>query len=261
MKNLIYIKISSIYLALRKFCFLSQWSAKMSLPKFNLSSKVLILLSVCLLSFTITVATGHNFTGNYNPPTDAEEVDQNTTVSSGSRSTCPSVLPEGSLAMLLPKQEIAHQTISGNPSLYVYAKQASPVPLETNLIIPEAYVENPLFKKSLTIEKPGIYKIEVPPSLELEYDKIHLWQIGIPCSNNTGKLNQVLRGAIKRVHISKELAYQLSLASTPLAKAKAYAESGIWYDALDSAQETQNSPEVAKYKQDLLQNVQVSLIF
>ena len=129
------------------------------------------------------------------------------------------------------------------------------------MVIPEPYVNNPLFKKNLIIDQPGIYKIQLPPSVELEYDRIHVWQIGIPCSNNTAKLNQVLRGAIKRVHISKELAYQLSVASTPLAKAKAYAESGIWYDALDSAQEMQNSPEVAKYKQDLLQNVQVSLNF
>ena len=85
-------------------------------------------MSVCLLSFTITVTTAHNFTGNYNPPGDAEEVDQNTTVSSGSRSNCPSLLPEGSLAMLLPKQEIAHQTISSNPSLYLYAKELHQFP-------------------------------------------------------------------------------------------------------------------------------------
>ena len=233
----------------------------MSLPKFNLTSKILILLSVCLLSFTITVATAHNFTGNYNPPPDAEEVDQHTTVGSGSRSGCSSLLPEGSLSMLLPKQEIAHQTISSNPFIYILVKEASPVPLETNLVIPEPYVKNPIFKKSLIIDKPGIYKIEVPPSVQLESDKIHLWQIGIPCSNNTAKLNQVLRGAIKRVHINKELAYQLSLAKTPIAKAKAYAEAGIWYDALDSTQETQDSPELAKYTQDLLQNVQVTLNF
>ncbi len=231
----------------------------MSLPKLKLSSKILILLTVLLLSFTLTVATASNPFKNYNEPSDAERIDQTRTVGSGSRSSCQSLLPKSSLILLIPETEIAHRTISSNPALYIFAEEALTVPLKFNLVIAEPHINNPIFQKNLLINKPGLLKIELPPSVQLEYDQIYLWRIGIPCSDNTAKLSQVLRGAIKRVPISKELAYKLSLAKTPLAQAQVYAESGIWYEAFDYAHSKDDSLDSGTYAQHLLHNVNISV--
>ena len=231
----------------------------MPLSKLNLSLKISFLLSVFLLSFTITIVDASNPFKDYHPPSDAEKTDQTRTVGSGSRSSCQSLLPKNSLILLIPETEIAHQTISSNPALYIFAEEALTVPLKFNMVIAKPHINNPIVQKTLVINQPGIMKIELPPSIQLEYDEIYLWRIGIPCQENTNKLSQVLRGAIKRVAISKELAYELSLAKTPLAQAQIYAESGIWYEAFDYAQKKDNSLNSTNYVQHLLENVKISL--
>ena len=174
----------------------------MFFSKIGLTITVLTFSS--LLTLISNLAKANNIFGNYNPPT-TKEVDQTRISGSGSRGLCQNPIPKDSLILLIPEEEIAHQTISSNPSFYFYAKTAPTVPLKFNLIIPEPNANNPITKKTLKLKQPGLHKIELPSSIELEYDQIYLWQIGIPCSNNTARLSQVLRGAVKRVPLSEEL--------------------------------------------------------
>ena len=228
--------------------------------KLNLAPNLLIVGSFFLSFSLITIAKATNVFDIYNPP-DTEEVDQTRTAGSGSRSNCQNPLADNSLILLLPEQELAHQTISSNPSFYLYAKTAPEVPLRFNLVIPQPHANNPIMEETLTIEQPGVYKIALNSDIQLESDQIHLWQIGIACSNNTARLSQVLRGAVKRVPISKKLALQLSVTEDSLEQAKIYARNGIWYEALDSALQKQDDPESVNYVHTLLQNEQINLDF
>ncbi len=232
----------------------------MSRLKLNLSLKFLFLSGFFLSFSLLTIAKATNIFDNYNPP-DTKEVDQTRISGSGSRSNCQNPLADNSLILLLPEREIAHQTISSNPSFYLYAKTASEVPFRFNLVIPQPNANNPIMEKTLTISQPGVYKIALNSDIQLEYDQIHLWQIGIACSNNTARLSQVLRGAVKRVPISKKLALQLSVTEDSLEQAKIYARNGIWYEALDSALQKQDDPESVNYVHTLLHNEQITLDF
>ena len=232
----------------------------MSLPQSNPSPKLLVLSSFFLLFsiIIIAVAKADNVLGNYNPPA-SEEVDQTRNSGGGSRSNCQNPIAKDSLILLLPEEEIAHHTISSNPSFYFYTKTVPIVPLKFNLVIPKSHANNPIAEKTLIVKQPGVQKIELPAEVELDKGEIHLWQIGIPCSNNTARLNQVLRGAVKRVPISKKLAHQLSASKNSLEKAKIYASNGIWYEALDLAEQKPDYPESVNYVQNLLQNEQITL--
>ncbi len=229
----------------------------MSFFKTNLSRKLLVVFSFFFLSLMITVANANNILGNYSPPEDSEYVYNSRTLGSGSRSYCSSPMASGSMILLIPEDQIAHQTVSSNPNFYFYAKEASKVPLKFNLIIPNHNAPNPIFEKTLSIKEPGVHKIELDSSVSLEYNEVYLWQIGIPCSNDTSLLNQVLKGAVKRVELPQKIEHQLSLVTSPLSKAKIYASNGIWYDALDNAKQDQYSPESVNYVQNLLKNVDI----
>lgn len=230
------------------------------LLKLNLTSK-LIIISSFLLYLINPTTKAEEISIEYNPPSEekTEEVDQNRTVGSGSRSNCQSLFKRNSLTLLIPEAEIAHQTVSSNPTLYFYARETSKVPLTVNLVIPEPKIDNPIFTRTITIERPGIQQIQVPSSVKLEYHKIYLWQLGIPCRNNTAKLNQILIGAIKRISPSEELVYRLKKVDNPFLKSKVYAEHGIWYDALDWAQNKKNRAYISKYASLLLKNARISL--
>ena len=102
------------------------------------------------------------------------------------------------------------------------------------------------------MKNPGIQEIRLPPEVTLEMDKVYVWLIAIPCTNNPQKSSQVLRAAVKRVPVSAQLANQLQLADSSLEKSQIYAKHGIWYDALTfSDPESPDYIESVKYIQQL----------
>lgn len=243
----------------------------MLIPQKNLS----------LLGFLITISflTSPTIVANaslrqaYNPPPPDRRIAQRRTLGSGSRSNCPNSWAEGSLTLFIPETEVIHQTASNRPTFYVHAQNSSPTPLTFNLVSPDDYSGIPLVEKSLVIEK-GINKITLPEKVELETDKVYLWQIGVPCNsldefNDEDRLNasreapigstrpqtftQVIRGAVKRVNLSTSVKKELETANSPLEKAQIYANRGIWYDALNSAYKEPN------YFEQLLQEADINI--
>ena len=89
----------------------------------------------------------------------------------------------------------------------------------------------------IVINKLGINKISIPPNISLENNKLYLWQIGFPCEeDSTTSVAKIVKGAIEKVALTNELLNELSRNDSSIEKAKIYARSGIWYDALDLAQ-------------------------
>ena len=228
------------------------------LPKIGLITRFLVLSSFFLVP--ISHLAQASLLGDYNPRP-PENIDQRTTVGSGSRSlSCQKLFPKNSLTLLVPKEEVVHYTVSSSPSFYLYAQASETVPLIFNLVIPDPTANNPILEGTLVIEQPGLHEIKLPAEVELETGQIYLWQIGIPCKNNPQEIDQVIKAAVKKVRIDPELAHQLELADSPLPKAQIYASSGIWYDAFSlAAQKAVVSATAANYVQKLGQEAGIKL--
>lgn len=111
----------------------------------------------------------------------------------------------------------------------------------------------------------GVVRLAVPTTVAaLQTDQPYYWQLSVFCNSGNGSLAEAtfdtplsFRGSIQRVTPSATLQTALAKANTPLAKAIALAENGIWYDALttlgNQTWETQAaSPEITKAWADLL---------
>ena len=224
----------------------------------SLSTEILI-ISSCFLLAAPVIANTKKTNRSYNPPS-SEEIEQKRTVGSGSRSQCSSPFENNTLTLLVPPEEKVHYTTTSNPSLYFYATKSAAIPLKFNLVIPEPINKNPLIETILLIEHPGIYKINLPNNIKLANNQIYLWQIGIPCNNNPENINQVLQAAIERVKLSDQFNNQLKFTHSSLERAKIYANSGIWYDALNYAlQKSRDSSKSVTYAQKLGKEIGITL--
>lgn len=182
--------------------------------------------------------------GNYRA-TSTRKVDQKRTVGSGSRSPeCQTSWKEDSLTLLIPEPEIVHKTTSDRPTFYFNARSTSPEPLIFNLISPEASSKGiPLVEKQVVVNQSGINKISLPLSVALEEGKLYLWQIGFPCEDETRSVAKVVKGAVIKVKLSDRAVQNIANTNSLEDKAKIYASSGIWYEALQLAEES-NSREL-----------------
>jgi hypothetical protein len=167
-----------------------------------------------------------------------ERVSQKRTVGSGSRSgnSCQSSWEKDSLVLLVPEAEVVHLTANSSPSLYFYARiDENPSTVKFNLVNPVKRSQNPLVQKTITIDKSGIYRIDLEDKIELDTNELYLWQIGIPCENNSDRFQQILRAGIKKIEMSESLKREIESAESTR-KTEIYAEQGLWYDALNSAE-------------------------
>lgn len=213
------------------------------IPLFNL-----LLLSLSQI-FLWTLRTEASLLGDYTSSSQPIKVEQRRTVGSGSRSNCRN-LPEGSVSLLVPEAEVVHQTASSTPALFLHSKVASTLPFRFTLVNPQ--VAEPVVEQVFSISQPGIKRLELPKSVKLKEETVYLWNVAIPCQQNSEQYQEVLVAAIKRVPVPTQVARQLELVNTNEETAAIYASHGIWYDALEFAVRERNRPE---YLQQLLLGV------
>lgn len=88
--------------------------------------------------------------------------------------------------------------------------------------------------------QPGLVSFTLPQEIALATDRAYDWKFTLYCDlpGTTAGLGSAeqrvssVSGQVERVDISPELEAQLEAATTPLAKAEAYVEAGIWHEAL-----------------------------
>ena len=189
--------------------------------------------SIFLLS-SVAYAKSLRYGYNASKP---ERVSQKRTVGSGSRggNSCQSSWQKDSLVLLVPEAEVVHLTASDAPSFYFYARiDEKPSTVKFNLVNPVKRSQNPLVQKTITIDKSGIYRIDLEDKIELDTDELYLWQIGIPCKGDSDRYQQILRAGIEKIEMSESLKREIESAESTR-KTQIYAEQGLWYDALNSA--------------------------
>lgn len=152
------------------------------------------------------------------------------TTGGGSRG-CVKSLPV-SLTLLVPKDHVG-QTASERPtfSWYVSTPTSASVPMQFALVEPG--VAQPLFTKSLNVDKTGLVQISVPQDApQLEPERKYRWTVSVICNSQRPSENIYASSWVKRVTTRSSRAEAILKAGSDNQRALAYAHSGLWYDAL-----------------------------
>jgi hypothetical protein len=124
-------------------------------------------------------------------------------------------------------------TTQAQPSLFWFQSKPAKAKFELTVVEPK----NPKPLVSLTspdADKPGIHRIKLARyNVELRPDVAYEWSVAIvPDAENRSK-DVIAKGVIKRVSSPADLATQVEKGDD-ISRAAAYAQAGIWYDALDA---------------------------
>jgi hypothetical protein len=124
-------------------------------------------------------------------------------------------------------------TTQAQPSLFWF--QSKPAKAKFELTVVEPKKPKPLLSlTSPDADKPGIHRIKLARyKVELQPDVTYEWSVAIvPDPENRSK-DVIAKGVIKRIKPPDNLATVGEKASD-LERAAAYAQAGVWYDALDA---------------------------
>ena len=149
----------------------------------------------------------------------------------GTRGGCPT---SGEFTLLLPPNYFG-LTLQASPSFYMYVPTRCQVPLE--LVLLDRQKQEILYQTTIeTTGVPGIVRVDLTGSQApaLEVGKTYYWEATLVMSGDSSDRSGDVYdfGWIRRVEPTAEFQRQLQNARD-LEKANLYAETGIWYDALD----------------------------
>lgn len=134
-----------------------------------------------------------------------------------------------SLAVLAPDH--TGLTVEGQPSLYWAISTKSPAPVEVTIVDPR--VSEPLLE--LQIKNPveaGVHAVRLAEhKVQLEPGVAYRWYVAVVRDASRRSRDVLAGGSIERVAASESLRTRLATISIG-DKPAAYAEAGIWYDAL-----------------------------
>ena len=149
-------------------------------------------------------------------------------ISGGSRGCKDSV--NASLTLLVPPSHLP-TTSSSHPTFFLHLENIPTRPLLFTVVEPG--IVEPVFEQKLTLKQSGLVPIKLPESSRgLEAGKEYYWTVSIPCNQKRPSQNAYARAAIKRISLPARIAEKLISNPDNLEKARIYAQSGIWYDAL-----------------------------
>ncbi len=124
-------------------------------------------------------------------------------------------------------------TTQAQPSLFWF--QSKPAKAKFELTVVEPKKPKPLLSlTSQDADKPGIHRIKLARyKVELQPDVTYEWSVAIvPDPENRSK-DVIAKGVIKRIKPPDNLA-TVGEKANDLERAAAYAQAGVWYDALDA---------------------------
>lgn len=175
-------------------------------------------------------------------------------IGGGTRGTADA--PSVTLEVLAPDH--AGLTVSAQPTLYWFVNQR--IETEAELTIVDDTSIDPLLELKLTPPiEPGIHALSLKEhGVQLKPDVAYQWFVAVVVDPGQRSYDVIAGGEIKRVAQPNELAKQVQSVGAQGAP-RAYAEAGIWYDALDGlSAQISDRPDDAGLRQqraDLLDQV------
>lgn len=161
----------------------------------------------------------------YNPPT---RPGPKRTAGTGSRG-CSVGETSVVLTPVVPSGHIG-QTSFDRPSFFWHQSATKLV----HFTLVEPGVPKPLFEKTVRPGKAGMVRLDLPEQApKLAVGKEYRWTIGVVCNpNRPSETLSYTQSWIARADLSTALKQQLTGAKTDSARARLYAEAGMWYDAM-----------------------------
>lgn len=134
---------------------------------------------------------------------------------------------------LLAPSDHTGQTVSGHPTFFWYVSE---IPKESiTFALVEVGVAQPIFVQQIQLDQAGIVQIGMPKNLpELVPGKEYRWSVSLINDANPGYADTFAQSRIKRVPETPELKQKLATARSDRDRASAYAEAGLWYDAVNA---------------------------
>jgi hypothetical protein len=162
----------------------------------------------------------------YKPPADAGKIP--TRVSGGARGENGL---DTTLFALVPDHLAL--TTQAQPSLFWFQSKPAKAKFELTVVEPK----NPKPLLSLTspgADKAGIHRVKLARyKVELRPDVTYEWSVAIVPDAESRSKDVIAKGVIKRINPPGDLAARTEKVND-LERATAYAQAGIWYDALDA---------------------------
>lgn len=133
------------------------------------------------------------------------------------------------LKLLAPNNHVA-LTVSAHPTFFWYVSGTSS-PIIFALVEPG--VAKPIWQQQLKPNKAGIVQVKLPSNHSgLEVGKEYRWTVSLVCNQKRPSENTYAYAWIERVATTPKLQQQLATVTDKRELAKAYAQAGIWYDAI-----------------------------
>ena len=196
----------------------------------------------------------------YVPPHGFQQIQR--TEGAGSRG-CSEATRSVSLNLLVPQDHVA-TTVSAHPTFLWHISAQPPAPVRFTLVEQDVN-KQPILKTQVQINKPGIVKLQLPPNTpDLAIGKQYRWTVSLVCNEKRPSSNVLAQAMIERVAETSNLKKELAATSEERVRAKVYAQSGIWYDAIAASYQAFNTNEQEKlnanagYFLDLLKQVGLS---
>jgi Domain of Unknown Function (DUF928) len=202
----------------------------------------------------------------FNPP---DRGAPNTAVGGATRrpeESCDAQLAK-QITPLIPKDKANSYfglTVAERPTFFWYSEgnPEKPVTFFLYEVQGSYHSSQPLYEMDLDLPNaPGIVSLTLPPDRTLEEGKSYVWYLEMSCSESDEDIGLIV-GGIDRVDPSSNLDLKLGFAQTPSAQSKIYAESGIWFDSIDTlarARLTEDTPELSANWAALLRDDNVQL--
>lgn len=209
---------------------------------FQLSSGLLI-CSLLLFCHVVPVLA------RYTPSRSAPRVP---TGSTGRRGGCTAE-DRARLTVLAPKSHVG-LTISSHPTLVWFVPDTQPLSMEFYIYELNANGSRSLVQQANLQSSPGI--MSLPLSVNepgLEVGKRYYWQIALLCDANHPSSAVVVGAEIERVEPSPSLTNALAAAPDLAEQATLYAETSLWYDAMNAALETNSNTAMISLLENLAQ--------
>ena len=152
-------------------------------------------------------------------------------------------------------------TTQAQPSLFWF--QSNPVKAKFELTVVEPKKPKPLLSLTApSADKPGIHRVKLAKyKVELQPDVAYEWSVAIVPDAENRSRDIIAKGVIKRISPPGDLANRVSQMGD-LARAQAYAQAGIWYDAFESVSNAieahPDDPSLRAQRASLLQQVGLS---
>jgi len=125
-------------------------------------------------------------------------------------------------------------TVQAQPTLYWYLSRPATTHLEVTVINDNSI--DPVLEKTLpSARSAGIQSVDLGKhGVNLKPGVEYRWFVALVPDNNQRSNDIIASGTIQRTSASSSLKSRLASAASASARASAYAEEGIWYDAIDT---------------------------